>query len=385
MSREKSFIRNFYKIFVLSLIVMYKLPNLYFLRFFLATIVVIYHLPITSKNIGISFFDDLAIFHKGEVAVFYFFSLSGFLIIRNLYIEYRHSGSINLKNFFQRRMLRLWPLYYLTILCGIFIYAVLIPFLGVNYYLNYNLNDLFLYYIFFLPNVYNGMYKVGGILNITWSIGIEEQFYLIFPFFFLIFKNNIKLALFILFCILIATLFFYQIFYTYKNFYFYFIFGGLFAILAEDNKLVFLKNNSLRLLILILFGATFFTNFFVFSDVRISHIVYLLVANLLIVSLAYYPIILLDKLNLNYLGEISYGIYMLHMIVTTFYLYVIKIFNFDLYINKTFLIILNNVFIIFATTFLAHLSFKYFESFFTIKKYLIIKKYIYSKFNRKIG
>jgi len=65
---------------------MHKLPNLYFLRFFLALTVIIYHLPITSQNIGIDFYDNFPIFHKGGVAVFYFFSLSGFLIIRNLYL-----------------------------------------------------------------------------------------------------------------------------------------------------------------------------------------------------------------------------------------------------------------------------------------------------------
>lgn len=49
---------------------MNKLPNLYFLRFFLALIVVIYHLPITSQNIGLPYFNDQPIFHKGGVAVY---------------------------------------------------------------------------------------------------------------------------------------------------------------------------------------------------------------------------------------------------------------------------------------------------------------------------
>ena len=349
---------------------MQKLPNLYFLRFFLAITVVIYHIPDTSKNIGLAFFNDLAIFHKGGVAVYYFFSLSGFLIIRNLYLE-NNRGWVNLRKFFVRRMLRLWPLYYVVIIFGLFTYQVLIPILGVNYETDYSVKELLLYYIFFLPNVFNALYKVGGILNITWSIGIEEQFYIIFPFIFLMFRKNIKMSLFTLLLLLLSILFINESFYKHQNYYFYFIAGGLFAILAEQGRLVFLKSRFISALILFL--VTFFTNLFVFKDGRYSHIAYLLIANLLIVSLAYYPIFLFDKLKLNYLGEISYGIYMLHMIVTTFWLYGIKVIDLDTYLDDTFLIALNNVVILAVTIYLSHLSYKYFESLFTQQNYLKLK------------
>lgn len=348
---------------------MKHLPNLYFLRFFLALTVLIYHLPTTSVNIGVPAYKALAIFNKGTVAVFYFFSLSGFLIIRNLYREYLKTGTVSLRSFFARRVRRLWPVYYLIILVGLIIYQLLIPLIGVNYVSDYNVTELLAYYIFLMSNVFNDMHKVGGILNITWSIGVEEQFYLMFPIVLLIFRKYIKVALVILLAILVGILSIYPEFYTFQNFYFYFILGGLLAILAEENKLSFLKSKMLRITILLLFFATFFTNMLVFADMRYNHMVNLVISNLVIVSLAYYPIIILDKLKLNYLGEISYGIYMYHMIVITFYLYGLKYFNIDKYFNPTVLVILNNVVTIAGTLIVSHLSYKYFETLFYRKRY----------------
>ena len=37
---------------------------------------------------------------------------------------------------------------------------------------------LLLPYNFFLANVMNSIYHVGGILHVTWSVAVEEQFYL---------------------------------------------------------------------------------------------------------------------------------------------------------------------------------------------------------------
>lgn len=356
---------------------MHKLPNLYFLRFFLALTVIIYHLPITSQNIGIDFYDNFPIFHKGGVAVFYFFSLSGFLIIRNLYLENKRDGNISLLKFFKRRILRLWPVYYLVILFGILTYNVLIPAIGVDYAVNYSVKEQLLFYLFFLPNVFNHYHKVGGILNITWSIGIEEQFYLLFPFIFLIFRRRIIIALGILLIFLLILFVLSNQFYVYQNLYFYFILGGLFAILAEKGKLSFFKNKSFQVLILSAFLANFLTDVFVFTDYRLTHLSQLLISNCLIVSIAYYPLFYLDKLKLNYFGEISYGIYMYHMIVTTFYLYAIKKFNISNYFNEVNLIILNNVIIISLTILISHLSYKYFETLFLKKADKSISQHVY--------
>ncbi len=83
------------------------LPNLTPFRFLLALIVVLYHIHGFSRNQGIPFIDDFSFLQKGEEAVYMFFSLSGFLIIRQLYLEKMISGTISLKKFFLRRVLRM--------------------------------------------------------------------------------------------------------------------------------------------------------------------------------------------------------------------------------------------------------------------------------------
>lgn len=78
------------------------LPNLTGLRFVLAFLVVIFHIPQFCQNRGFPYYNNLSIFNKGEEAVYMFFSLSGFLIIRQLYIEKSVSSSVNLKKFFKK-------------------------------------------------------------------------------------------------------------------------------------------------------------------------------------------------------------------------------------------------------------------------------------------
>jgi len=78
------------------------IPNLNGLRALLAFIVVIFHIPQFCQNRGFPFFNSVAIFQKGNEAVYMFFSLSGFLIIRQLYMEKSTTNSINLINFFRR-------------------------------------------------------------------------------------------------------------------------------------------------------------------------------------------------------------------------------------------------------------------------------------------
>lgn len=154
------------------------LPNLTGLRFFLAFLVVIFHVPQFCQNRGFPYFNSLAIFNKGDEAVYMFFSLSGFLIIRQLYVEKLNTNSVNIKIFFLKRILRIFPLYYLVLTFGFIYYRFILPYFGFDYENNYDLvYGIFLSYTFF-PNVLIH-YSPGGIIEALWSIGIEEQFYLL--------------------------------------------------------------------------------------------------------------------------------------------------------------------------------------------------------------
>jgi peptidoglycan/LPS O-acetylase OafA/YrhL len=155
-----------------------RFPGLDSLRAYAALFVVIGHLPMTLESRGLPHPTLGAASFRGAYAVSFFFTLSGFLITYLLLAEQARRGTIDVKAFYLRRVLRIWPLYFAVITFGLVFYNLLLPAVGVDYPVHYSLPLATLLYTFFLPNLMNSLYTVGGILNPTWSIGIEEQFYL---------------------------------------------------------------------------------------------------------------------------------------------------------------------------------------------------------------
>ena len=241
-----------------------QIPNLTPIRFILALLVVVFHIPQFCENRGFPFFNDLAVFHKGTEAVYVFFSLSGFLIIKQLFVEKKTKGTINLKAFFLRRILRIFPLYYLILGFGFLYYLFILPYFGFDYESNYDLVSGILLSITFFPNIFS-TYAPGGIIEILWSIGIEEQFYLfIAPLFFILPLKRILLFLGG-FSIIYFLMFFSEYFFFLKKYdmlFFYFSFSGLLAIVLNKT---FFQNFILKIryIILILFILYFTTNLFI--------------------------------------------------------------------------------------------------------------------------
>jgi len=112
----------------------------------------------------------------GGAAVTFFFVLSGFLITMLLLTEKQATGTIHLKRFLVNRTLRIWPLYYLTLAAGYGITIFILKDADVN-----PLNNGLLLNILLLPNLSFVLGCLPDILIQTWSIGTEEQFYLIWP------------------------------------------------------------------------------------------------------------------------------------------------------------------------------------------------------------
>jgi peptidoglycan/LPS O-acetylase OafA/YrhL len=154
-------------------------PGLNSLRFFAAFFVVIGHIPMNQESLGLPNPHHGALFFRGSTAVSFFFTLSGFLITWLLLAEAQRTGGVDVRRFYLRRVCRIWPLYFLIVFFGLAFYNLLLPRAGIHYPVEYGVPFALLLYTFLLPNLMNSLYTVGGILNPLWSIGVEEQFYLV--------------------------------------------------------------------------------------------------------------------------------------------------------------------------------------------------------------
>lgn len=166
---EKTGARNFY------------LPELDVLRFFAFFAVFLHHNfshePANYQGIlapAARWISSAVI--AGGFGVDLFFALSSYLITELLLRESEKNGSINAVAFYARRALRIFPLYYFFILLSIFVFPYFIA--GDSLGFPHSVS-----FLFFSANwtcaVYGFPDSVAGPL---WSIAIEEQFYLVFPF-----------------------------------------------------------------------------------------------------------------------------------------------------------------------------------------------------------
>jgi peptidoglycan/LPS O-acetylase OafA/YrhL len=118
----------------------------------------------------------LAPFHGGGLGVDLFFVLSGFLISGLLLAEFQRSGGLDIRRFYYRRALRLLPA--LLVLVAATIGLVLAFDLGEIGRATLAMAPKTLFYVANL-----GRTDVGNasLLAHTWSLSIEEQFYLVWP------------------------------------------------------------------------------------------------------------------------------------------------------------------------------------------------------------
>jgi len=158
--------------------------NLNTIRFIAALMVVIHHVEQFRSIMGVPGQGNKVIGMLGKLGVVLFFVLSGYLISYLLFKEKEVTNDVNIKNFYIRRILRIWPLYYLIVLSSLFV----LPFFGFIAMPGYDLstiwNDLgmkLFLFVFFMPNVVLFTYGIIPYASQTWSIGAEEQFYLIWP------------------------------------------------------------------------------------------------------------------------------------------------------------------------------------------------------------
>jgi peptidoglycan/LPS O-acetylase OafA/YrhL len=138
----------------------------------------------------------------GHIGVLMFFVLSGFLITWLLLYENDKRGAISLSAFYQRRLLRIFPAFYVfwfVYLCGLILMHMDVPW-----------KQLFSAF-FYVSNYYWAINNPPVMaMPHTWSLAIEEQFYIFWPMLFVNYRHNLRRLTWILVG-MIVTAWFYRI------------------------------------------------------------------------------------------------------------------------------------------------------------------------------
>jgi peptidoglycan/LPS O-acetylase OafA/YrhL len=117
---------------------------------------------------------------KGSLGVEIFFVLSGFLITHVLISDWKKHGSLVWAPFYRRRIFRILPAYFAV--------ALIYSCLAMNFPLPGNLKNLWANLFF----VNNYLPVADQALPWTWSLAIEEQFYLVMPLIFVLSKGSLR-------------------------------------------------------------------------------------------------------------------------------------------------------------------------------------------------
>lgn len=348
-------------------------PNLNALRCIAALLVVVHHIEQIKSTLGLtSNWKIPFIQHAGKLGVVLFFVLSGFLITYLLLLEIEVKKTISIRDFYIRRILRIWPLYFLIILSALFIFPnihfLTLPGLEKDIVWSNLMLKLFLF-IFFLPNLVLTQFGVIPFASQTWSIGVEEQFYLFWP---VLTKYVRKKVVFIILVITgyISIGFILRYFSSNDNISSLYKFwastpvdcmaiGALFSVICYNKhsiypllkKIIFNRflQFSVFILVTILIATGFYFRYFNFE-------IYSVLFGIIIANLALNKkcIINLELKPLNYLGKISYGLYMYHPIVIVLAIKVLYSFYYtaDFYLYPACIVL---------TILLASLSYHFFE------------------------
>ncbi len=230
------------------------------------------------------------------------------------------------------------------------------------------------------PNLAFSIYSPVPLIGQAWSIGVEEQFYLFWPLFIRKLKKvSVKFLIITLLVIILVKSFALIVYYFYETKLFEVIknflamakfenmvigaFGALFIINKKNRILNFIyKPLILLLAILGIACLTFINNSILRDGMHIVNAIFFLII-ILNVSSNKSSFIKFENKGFNFLGKISYGIYMYHFIIVYIVLKLLSTYGFLENIT-----ILMNVFIYFLTTILtliiSYLSYEFFEKYF---------------------
>lgn len=355
-------------------------PNFDAMRGWGALIVFIIHVTSIQSLAGFKPYYHLPV--PDDLVLVMFFTISGFLITYLLFVEKEKYQDINLKGYFIRRILRIWPLYFILIIASIF-FLPGIEFLHLESTKDFNYKMLttydFICFFLILPNI---SLNFVPFTTQTWSIGVEEQFYFVQPLINKYLKNKKTIILTLIFIVLSSTIVFLPL-----------LIGGKYQNLPPNTLLIVAKiYKSLTYFGCIAMGSLV-ALFYFYKDEKVLNLIYskkfqivnyLFMVFMLVVQHKFkfefdprfyglsFAIITLnmgtnpnnlfnvDNKVFNYLGKLSYGFYMIHILTLTITInFMVKFLNVDFstHIENISFYVVSYGF----TVALSHLIFHYFE------------------------
>ena len=296
-------------------------PDIQGLRAFAVLIVVIYH--INSKWLP-----------GGFIGVDVFFVISGYLIIGQI-LRRIEDKKFNLIEFYAHRIKRLYPAFFvMSVFTTIFAFIFFLPSEFGNYVRS--LISSYLYvsnFYFYSKSGYFDSEMQGSPLLHTWSLSVEEQFYLFIPLILVTFSKFFKVKVILPFLFFIGILsFLYSLYLTSVNTnlaffasytrFWQFIIGGLVSLLVIKNTLPNkLKALSSALSLMVLVASSFLLKHDDFPGIK-ALFPTLATAIFLVSSDSGQQVYKLVSNRFSvFLGNISYSLYLWHWPIIIFYIF----------------------------------------------------------------
>lgn len=261
-----------------------------------------------------------------------FFVISGYLITKILLInkekisQKETSYGQVIKSFFFRRSIRIFPIYYITI-----IFLLIIDF--------QNVKDVWVWLVTYTSNIYisNDLNPYIGSFNHLWSLAVEEQFYLTWPFLMLFVpKKHIEKTIISVILLSVAFKIIYYFNFGYSNALSGLTiscadslgFGALIGYWSLYRESLLDKINKIKFIVLISFIP--YAYFLIYP--RDHYVVALLGSNFFFSLFAFFVIIKASQMKFKsvskflfesklaiHIGKISYGLYLYHLFMPDFY------------------------------------------------------------------
>ena len=299
----------------------------------------------------------------GGLGVHMFFVISGFLITYLLIAEFEQTGKIQVLQFYKRRALRIWPLYFFCMILG----ALLLPkffsafvycgniFLGLSFLNNFDV-------------IYHFHKCAHPQMVIAWSVAIEEQFYIFWPLvFLLIIKLKSPFRYLACLCLIAGSLIF--IYSTHGVFRDYHTFSNMIFLITGCLGAFYFKNNlttnilqtiSNNIFVIVLITAAVQSFKFYYSWVLV--ISYILLPFLYLAIVVYFSLCKKGSTSIfDRLGKYTYGMYFYHTLTFTGVLALFDLLSLK-YNQNDFLMTAASLLTLPATILISILSYRFLES-----------------------